>query len=166
MLKLHKAFYKMYREEIEYGLRKLQLPENLIQFIKELTFHNILSFEINNKSFLIETERGVKQGCPILLILYTISFEMALREARIEIGNKDEKIILRWMCYGDDTYLIVPNRRAARLLCKTVEECCKEYGLSLNASKIQMIATSTFLDGVKIDRVKLKAQKSGNTLEK
>uniref|UniRef100_A0A0N5C521 Reverse transcriptase domain-containing protein n=1 Tax=Strongyloides papillosus TaxID=174720 RepID=A0A0N5C521_STREA len=77
----------------------------------------------------------------------------------IEIGNKNEKMILRWMCYADDTCLIVPNRRAAQLLCKTVEECCKKYGLSLNASKTQMIATSTFLDGVEIDGVKLKAQK-------
>uniref|UniRef100_A0A0K0G4L4 Reverse transcriptase domain-containing protein n=1 Tax=Strongyloides venezuelensis TaxID=75913 RepID=A0A0K0G4L4_STRVS len=166
-LDFSKAFDKMYREGIEYGLRMLQLPENLIQFIKELTFHNILSFEINNNKFLIETKRGVKQGeASKILEENGKTLKKNMEPNGIEIGYKDEKKILRCMCYADDTCLIVPNRKAAQLLCKTVEECCKKYGLSLNAGKTQMKTTSTFLDRVKIDRIKLKAQKELKYLEK
>ena len=82
-----KAFDKVDREFLYQRIRKLGCSEVFIKFIKKL-YQNTLSIISNNGFFStpFSLSRGVRQGCPLSLLLYVINGEVI----NLNVKNNDK----------------------------------------------------------------------------
>ena len=108
-----KPFDKVDREFLYQIMRKLGYSEIFIKFIKKL-YQNTLSI-ISNNGFLstpFPLSRGVRQGCPLSLLLYIINGEVINLNIKnndkiVEYPIPNQKENTKLSKYADDTNLFV-----------------------------------------------------------
>ena len=157
-----KAFDKVNREFLYQIMRKLGYSEIFIKFIKKL-YQNTLSIISNNgflsTPFSLSIIRGVRQGCPLSLLLYIINGEVI----NLNIKNNDkivgypipnQKENAKLSQYADDTNLFVLTEQSIIEILNFFEQYNLATGTTINISK----TTITPLANAKIYNIDKKIQ--------
>ena len=122
-------------------MRKLGYSEIFIKFIKKL-YQNTLSI-ISNNGFLstpFSLSRGVRQGCPLSLLLYIINGEVI----NLNIKNNDkivgcpipnQKENTKLSHYADNTHLFVLTEQSIIEILNSFEQYNLATGTTINISK-------------------------------
>ena len=159
-ISIEKAFDKVDREFLHQIMRKLGYSEIFIKFIKKL-YQNTLSI-ISNNGFLstpFSLSRGVRQGCPLSLLLYIINGEVI----NLNIKNNDkivgypipnQKENAKLSQYADDTNLFVLTEQSIIEILNFFEQYNLATGTTINISK----TTITPLANAKICNIDQKIQ--------
>ena len=111
----------------------------------------------NNR--LVQTRKGVHQGCILSPCLFNLYAEYIMRNAElkeIQAGIKIARRNINNLRYADDTTLMAESEELKSLLMK-VKEDSEEVGLKLNIQKTKIMAsgpiTSWQIDGVTVETV-------------
>ena len=79
--------------------------------------------------------KGVRQGCPLLPILFKIYLEDLMNcfpnEGGVNIGGRRFKCIR----FADDMALLAENERILKNMLVELHERCEDYGMKINISK-------------------------------
>ena len=143
-----KAFDKVSWEFMFEVLRRLGLPEGFIEMVKVLYSNPESCFNINGElTPFILIRRGVRQGCPLSLLLYILVAEalgLAIRACPDIKGFKmpgyDPIPVLQ---YADDTNLIVQNIKSINAALRIFDIYCKATGCNLKPDKTKGLAIAT-----------------------
>ena len=135
-----KAFDKIQHQFMIKTLQKLGIEGTYLNIIKakysKATANTILNGE-KLKAFSLRS--GMRQGCPLLPLLFNIVLEVlatAIRREKeikgIQIGKEEEKLSL----FADDMILSIENPKdATRKLLELINEFGKVAGYKINAQK-------------------------------
>ena len=111
----------------------------------------------NNR--LVQTRKGVHQGCILSPCLFNLYAEYIMRNAELDEAQAGIKIARRNinnLRYADDTTLMAESEELKSLLMK-VKEDSEEVGLKLNIQKTKIMAsgpiTSWQIEGVTVETV-------------
>ena len=142
-LDFQKAFDTISRDFMIKALRRFNFGENFIDWIK-LIYSKPLSCVTNNgySSEFFETERGIRQGCPVSAILFVIvaeilSINIRQNESIKGVNISNYEITVAQM--ADDTTLFLKDNESINNVLKTLHHFGKCAGLKLNKEKTKVI---------------------------
>lgn len=145
-----KAFDKIDHEFLYQTLLNFGFGEQYINMIKIL-YKNTRSLVINNGflSSTFNTERGIRQGCPLSLPLYCVVAEvlaLSIRQNNSIIGfrlpGSDEETKLSQ--YADDTSVLCTGATSINRIFETFEEYSSATGATLNHKKTKGLALGRY----------------------
>ena len=144
-----KAFDKISHHFIFKILEKLKIGNKNLGFIK-LFYKNIFSkIEINGDyTSKIKIKRGIRQGCPLSMLLFIISTDLLTRKIQKNEqikGIKFQNFNFKIAQYADDTTFAFQNYKEIEDILIELKQFEKVSGLKINPEKTQIIATNTFL---------------------
>jgi len=130
------------------AFRKLGLPETFVKYVE--VFYNGPTSAINVNGHIMPffmILRGVRQVCPLSILLYVLFAEAlaeAIRECRgvegfVPPGLTDE---LKVIHYADDTNSLLLNTNSIYELFEILERCQRASGAKLKVSKTKGIAVN------------------------
>lgn len=160
---LEKAFDKIKREDIWKILIKRGVSENLIKGIQSLYKETKNYVRIKQeKSKLFETTIGLRQGCILSPVLFTVVLDEAIKEAKkdlkqYEVGHwKMEQITVSDLCYADDIVIIAKNEKTLNLNMEIYKKALQKVNMTISKEKTQtMIIGNTEQHVVKLGEEKL-----------
>ena len=135
-----------FRAKLHYFEKVLTLfnfGPNFLQWFKTLHV-DISSCVLNNglASCFFPINRGVRQGCPLSVLLFVIGLELLARFIKrdnlikgISIGEKEIKISM----YADDTTVFVRDLDSVTHLLNMLEKFASISGLQINTSKTEAL---------------------------
>ena len=144
-----KAFDKISHQFIFKIMEKLKLGKIVTEFIK-LLYNDIFSkIEINGAlTKKIRIKRGIRQGCPLSMLLFIICTDVLTRKIikneKIK-GITFQKVNFKIAQYADDTTFVFQNTEEIKIIFNELDFFEKFSGLKINAEKTQILATSTQL---------------------
>ena len=99
----------------------------------------------------LSVQRGVRQGCPLLPMLFNLYSELIMRHALekwegIEIGGK----FYNNLRYADDVALLATTEGKLQELVNDVGKASERFGLSLNAKKTQVMVIGRHTSSINI----------------
>ena len=134
-----KAFDSVDRTFLLRSVKHLGFGKNFIRFLK--TIYNNITAQIKLNGFLsapIFPKRGVRQGCPISMILYVLQAEIIASFIRtnknitgIKVNSRETKLLQ----YADDTLFFLTGKKSIHELGKSlsfIQEC---LGTKINEDK-------------------------------
>ena len=131
-------------------LWKLKLGKTIIEFIK-LLYKDIFSkIEINGAlTKKIKIKRGIRQGCPLSMLLLVICTDILTRKTikneKIK-GITFQKVNFKIAQYADNTSFVLKKLvDKIKIIFNELKFFEKFSGLKINAEKTQILATSTQL---------------------
>ena len=138
-----KAFDRVDREFLFKSLQHFGFEELFISHVK--TLYNGISAKVKvngNLSEKIEIQRGVRQGCPLSMILYIIQadiFSSYIRQNKaitgIKLGNKETKI----QQYADDTNFYLTGDSSVKSVGDALQINNRATGAKINLANCQGI---------------------------
>ena len=140
-----KAFDKVSWKYLEMVLEKFDFPKEFIKMIKT-TYNNIQSTILINgnltKPFSIR--RGLRQGCPLSLILYILIAETLgnfIQDSKqIEGYNLPlSKSKVKQIQFADDTTIVLNRIQQIKTIMNILEKYCKATGAKINHKKTKGI---------------------------
>ena len=122
-------------------MEKMGIPSTLIKWIKVLYSNPYCSIILNN--FIgapLKVERGIRQGCPLSPLLYSICAEGLASLVRNNrnlrgIVTPDGESSVRLIQYADDTNLFISNKSEFDVIQNILNIYCKGSGSKLNIDK-------------------------------
>ena len=142
-LDFQKAFDTISRDFMIKTLEKFNLGETFINWIK-MIYNKPLTCVTNNgyASEFFETERGIRQGCPVSALLFVIVAEILainIRNNKDIHGLKinDYNIVITQM--ADDTSIFVKDQNSIKQVLDTLHHFGNCAGLKLNTEKTEAI---------------------------
>ena len=97
----------------------------------------------------LKQETGIRQGCPLspylFIIVMTVMFEDIKEDHNLAtnlIKNRVPGADFDEVMYADDTICISQDTKTMNKFIKSIETIGKEYGLSLNKTKCELITTA------------------------
>lgn len=139
-----KAFDSISRENIWISLKNRGLPIKLINLIKEgyNNYKSVVQHQ-GKLSRKFETETGVKQGCILSPLLFSILLDDVMRKA---INNKKKGI--QWgltenledLDFADDICLLSQNRQHMQDKIEALETEASKVGLKINKGKTKSMS--------------------------
>ena len=114
----------------------------------------------------INVSNGVKQGgilSPILFIVYMDILMLKLKQSKLgcHMGNR----FCGALAYTDDVSLLCPSMSSLRMMLSIIDEFGKEYDVSFNSEKYQLIVYSDrSVEGIHHNGMFVKSQRSANHL--
>ncbi|OHT15269.1 hypothetical protein TRFO_42619 [Tritrichomonas foetus] len=148
-LDFNNAFGSIPHEMITWSLKAKGFPDYFVSLIKDAYRSSSTKFLIgSNGTRDINTERGVKQGCPLSPTLFNLCLEPLLSCVTpqhaadgvvIELDN-DDPIKFNIQANADDVVLVANTEEGMSRMLKTVEEFCTFSGMSIAAKKSVTLA--------------------------
>ena len=141
-----KAFDSIEKPAIISTLKKFGFGDTFVSYISVL-LKNTLGCVRNGgwHSSWFETQRGVKQGCPLSPYLFVLVAELMsikirsnpqLKKSNTQpFGNRELADIVNILLYADDTTLLLKDESALKIAFEIIEELGKFTGLKLNRKK-------------------------------
>ena len=138
-----KAFDRVDKEFLFKSLQHFGFEELFISHVKTLNNGISAKVKVNgNLSEKIEIQRGVRQGCPLSMILYIIQaeiFSSYIRQNKaitgIKLGNKETKI----QQYADDTNFYLTGDSSVKSVGDALQINNRATGAKINLAKCQGI---------------------------
>ena len=136
-----KAFDRVDRGFMIKVLRRYGFGKGFIKLVNLIYANTTSKIKVNGKTSLaFILERGVRQGCPLSALLYTLIAEAlacAIRSNKEITGitvNKTEKKVAQ---YADDTTLLLTKEKSFYALLKTLDLYEKATGAKIHPQKSQ-----------------------------
>ena len=135
-----KAYDRLERSFLEKAMVFFGIPEPFIKQVKTIYQNTLAAVQYNGRvSRFFEVSRGVRQGCPLSLLLYVLGAEILARAIRenkkikgIPTGKNQRFKISQ---FADDTALGVESEEEIKEVEKTIQHFEKESGARLNREK-------------------------------
>ena len=133
-----KAFDRVDRPYMFQLLRKMQLPESLIQLIEEIYYKTKSVIGVNGyftKEVCIH--RGVRQGCPLSALLYIIALEPLL--IKLSFDKRLSRTSSRCsVAYADDVTVLVKSKELKHLFA-IIDWFCRGTQFKVNKDKCDFV---------------------------
>ena len=127
-------------------MEKLRLGKTILEFIK-LLYKDIFSkIEINGaltKKIIIK--KGIRQGCPLSMLLFVICTDVLTRKIIENEKIKDitfQKVNFKITQYADDTKFVFKKVNEIKIIFNELKLFEKFSGTKINAEKSQMLTIS------------------------
>ena len=142
-LDFEKAFDRLEWNYMTKALKAFNIGHNFINWIGILYRHPKIIIKNNGwLSVPIETERGIRQGCPVSALLFIIATELMAINIRanrdikgIQLGTTERKLAQ----YADDSTLTLTSIDSINASMKTINDYCNVSGMKLNIAKTEGI---------------------------
>ena len=88
--------------------------------------------------------RGVRQGCPLSPLLFSIYAEMLMLEAmeKVDEGVKIGGVLLKDIRFADDQGMVASTEKGLQKLIQVLNETSKNYGMKINVKKTKAMVVS------------------------
>ena len=163
-LDFHKAFDSITHGYLFQVLRFKNFGPNIVTYIQRLYESATSKILINgNLTKDINLNRGVRQGDPLSLILFSLVIDKLLEDIQLNkeiAGHKLSGLKTEFKCpaYADDLTLTLNNDYSYKVAIETINKFSNSSGLKLNHDKTQILnfqnckKTNDFNTGIKIWR--------------
>lgn len=134
---ISKAFDSVSHNTLLRAMRNHGIPEPLIEYV-ELTYHNLVTrIRVGRKkSGPIQCRQGVRQGDPLLAILFNLVMDDVLKQMDSHIGYRNnEGLRISYLAFADDLILTAASPRGLQEQINKLSEGLEKAGLHLNEVK-------------------------------
>jgi hypothetical protein len=140
-----KAFDRVEHDYMNKVLTSYGLGKKFIRWVKTLYNNPVCRANVNgNLTETIEIQRGIRQGCPLSMLLFVIIINPLLEQISkskdINGFNLPNGNPIKVLAYADDITLILTNKQEIEEVYKIYEEYGKASGGKLNKEKTEIIA--------------------------
>ena len=140
-----KAFDRVQHQKLMEVMKRTGIPELERRLIANLYWGQTAVVKIGSEiSESITVKKGVRQGCILSPVLFNLYTDYMIDEAFEDLEgvnvNGENFTNIR---YADDTVLVAESESKLQLLVQSLNEKCREYGMSLNENKTKVMV----LDG-------------------
>ena len=140
-----KAFDRVDRKYLMHLLWKINLPENVQTLIRNMYTKTSMNLLINGHlTETINTERGVRQGCPLSALLFILSLEPLFDAMRTHNWFR-KPATRRIVAYADDITVFV-HKCDLKVLFDKLQKFCEGTQFKMNKSK-SIIVCKSKVDG-------------------
>ena len=126
-------------------LKEMGMPDHLICLLRNLYAVQEATVRIGRGTTdLLQTGKGVHQGCILSPCLFNLYAEYIMRNAGLDEAQAGVKIAgrnINNLRYADDTTLMAESEEELKSLLMKVKEESKKFGLKLNIQKTKIMAT-------------------------
>ena len=137
LLDVSKAFDSVAHEAIIAAIRRLGVPELLVQYVANL-YTDAHIWVCGRR---VKLGRGVRQGCPLSTFLFNAVIDMCLDGVKVAYGLKlADHLTLADLFFADDGVLVSNSKIGLSKLLEHVVDRFGKVGLKLNAEKSQSLA--------------------------
>ena len=138
-----KAFDTVRHMDLLTVLSRLQMGGKEMRIIRNLYYDQTAAVRVGDElAEWVEIERGVRQGCVMSPLLFSIYGEIIMREIGemdgISVGGRN----LNNIRYADDTVLIADSEEKLQRLVERVDAAGEEMGLRINKKKTECLVIS------------------------
>lgn len=147
-LDFEKAFDRLEWNFMDRALKAFNFGDVFIKWIQIL--YKRPQIMVKNNGWIsksINTERGIRQGCPVSALLFILSIELMAINIRqnmeiegFQLADREKKLSQ----YADDSTLTLTSIKSIDASMKTVIDFCKVSGMKLNIEKTEGIWLGTF----------------------
>ena len=138
-----KAFDTVKHEELLALLSSLDIGRKDLRIIRNLYYEQTAAVRVDNElTDYVKIKRGVRQGCVLSPVLFSLYSEIIMRKIAdmegISIGGQNVNNIR----YADDTVLIADSQDKLQRMIEKVNAVGEELGLKINRSKTECMVTA------------------------
>ena len=138
-----KAFDTVRHKDLLSVLNRMQIGGKEIRIIRNLYYDQTAAVRVGDElADWVKIERGVRQGCVMSPLLFSIYGEIIMRQIGeldgLSIGGKN----LNNVRYADDTVLIADSMEKLQRLVERVDAAGEEMGLRINRKKTECMVIS------------------------
>ena len=141
-LDFEKAFDSVDHQYMFHLLEHYGLTGSLLQCIKSLYLGSMSRIQINGfLSNPFNIRSGVRQGCPLSMILYCITIDPLIRQIINKLSHSNLlKEISTLKAFADDISVFIDDRKQMQQVLQTVEIFGKYSGAKLNLNKTKFMS--------------------------
>ena len=138
-----KAFDTVRHKDLLTVLKRLQIGGKEMRIIRNLYYDQTAAVRVGDElADWVEIKRGVRQGCVMSPLLFSLYGEIIMREIAdlggVSVGGKNINNIR----YADDTVLIADSEEKLQRLVERVDAAGEEMGLRINRKKTECMVMS------------------------
>ena len=142
-----KAFDSISPESMTLAFVRFGLPSKLISVLTAIYTNRHFTVRDHGCVSSSRTQQfGICQGCPLSPFLFTIVMIVLLYDARYAASLIDphvNELFVEDLVYADDTLLLDVHKNHLQIIMDCVMSTGKEYGLTLNWSKVEVLPVRT-----------------------
>ena len=128
-------------------LEKLNFGEDFKHWVSVLYKQTVSSVIVNGSiTEQFETQRGIRQGCPLSALLFVIAAEFLANKIRknnhikgVCFSNNNSRFELKLLQYADDTTFFVADKDSLEVILKELDMFGKVAGPKINKEKTAML---------------------------
>lgn len=147
---LEKAFDRIKREDVWNILQERGINIGMIEMLRAMYRNNQNVVRIQNEeSKIFQTKTGLKQGCVLSPLLFSVVMDKAVKEAKVNmkkfnIGNwKMEKVEMSELLFADDMAIVANSAKDLQQNINAMNESLKRINMKININKTKSMIIST-----------------------
>ena len=138
-----KAFDTVKHGHLLNMLKNIHIGQKDLRIVRNLYFEQTAAVRIGNEmTDWVRIKRGVRQGCVLSPILFTLYGEMIMRHIANLEGVRVGGYNINNVRYADDTVLIADSEEKLQILLDQVNASGEEMGLKINRGKTECMTIS------------------------
>ena len=140
-LDIEKAYDRVNREMLCRVLKKVRLSEKIVNIIRAMYVDTKARYRLGNiETDWVKSERGVRQGCILSLILFSMYIEelvvrLRRKNARVRVGR--DKVCM--LLYADDVVVMSESAYELQSLLDVVDEYGRDFGVNFSCEKSKVM---------------------------
>lgn len=146
---LEKAFDRIQREQIWKALEKRMIDRRTIEILKAMYRNNTNIVRTNNEeSREFVTEIGVKQGCVLSPLLFSIVIDEAIKNAKkkmktLKLGHwQMEQTEINELMFADDMAIVTDSEKNLQYNLEVLEKELQKINMKINIGKTKSMIVS------------------------